>query len=144
MKGLVGIVPKGALIFISQWYTGSVSDRQLVIDSGLLRLLENIPPGKSIMADKGFEIPDLLVKTGHLLNIPPLKCPQLFAEEDVQKTESIARVRIHVERAIGQVKKSFHIFESILPFMLAGSINQIRTVRFLLSNCIGPLIADQD
>ena len=36
VKGLVGITPSGMFTFISQLYTGSISDRQLVIDSGVL------------------------------------------------------------------------------------------------------------
>jgi len=36
LKGLVGISPSGAIIFVSQLYTGSISDRQIVLRSGLL------------------------------------------------------------------------------------------------------------
>ena len=35
-KGLVGIAPSGHIIFISQLYSGSISDRKLTIRSGLL------------------------------------------------------------------------------------------------------------
>ena len=142
LKGLVGIAPNGSFIFISQLYTGSISDRQLVIESGLLQLLEDVPPGKSVMADKGFEIQDLLVKSGHILNIPPFKSSGAFSEKDVRKTQAIARIRIHVERAIGQVKRRFHIFDSAIPLTLAGSINQMWTVCCLLTNFSGPLIVE--
>lgn len=37
-KGLVGIAPSGAVTFISQLYTGGISDREIVIRSGLLDL----------------------------------------------------------------------------------------------------------
>ena len=67
LKGLVGIVPSGHFAFISQLFTGCISDRQLVLDSGLLPLLDNVPHGKNIMADRGFEIQDLLVKPNLLL-----------------------------------------------------------------------------
>ena len=62
LKGLVGIVPSGMFAFISPLYTGSISDRQLVVECGLLPLLDSVPPGKNIMADRGFKIQDLLVK----------------------------------------------------------------------------------
>ena len=73
LKGLVGITPNGQFAFVSQLFTGSISDRQLVCESGLLRLLDHVPPGKSIMADRGFKIKDLLVKPNLLLNMPPFK-----------------------------------------------------------------------
>ena len=38
LKGLIGITPGGAISFISQLYTGSISDREIVIPSGLLEL----------------------------------------------------------------------------------------------------------
>ena len=57
------------------------------------------------MADKGFEINDLLVPIGMRLNIPPLldKHQQLLPK-DIMATKSIAAVRTHVERAIGWLK----------------------------------------
>ena len=66
VKGLVGITPSCMFTFISQLYTGSISDRLLVIDSGVLPLLETVPPGKNVMADRGFAIQDLLVKPNPL------------------------------------------------------------------------------
>ena len=62
LKGLVCIAPDGCFIFISQLFTGSISDKELVQQSGILQPLELVPAGKSVMADRGFEIQDLLVK----------------------------------------------------------------------------------
>ena len=49
-KGLVGIAPNGAVTFISDLYGGHVSDRKIVIASGILDMLE---PHDSVMADWG-------------------------------------------------------------------------------------------
>ena len=54
LKGLVGISPGGAITFISQLYTGSVSDREIVRRSGFLDLPFN--GNDSVMEDKGFTI----------------------------------------------------------------------------------------
>ena len=54
MKGLVAIAPNGTIIFLSTLYSGSISDRELTIKSGLLELLQIVPKNKSIMADRGF------------------------------------------------------------------------------------------
>ena len=51
VKVLIGIMPSGPVIFISDCYEGLVSDKKLVQISGLLEKLE---PGDEIMADKGF------------------------------------------------------------------------------------------
>ena len=95
------------------------------------------------MADRGFEIQDLLVKDGILLNIPPFKGgKQSLSEDEVKKTQKIARVRIHVERAIGQVKSRFRLFQGIIPITLFGCMNQLWTVACLSTNFCGPLIAE--
>ena len=68
LKGLIGIAPNGAVTFISQLYTGSISDREIVIRSGFLA--QEFSEGDSVMADKTFTIQDLL-PLGTSLNIPP-------------------------------------------------------------------------
>ena len=68
LKSLVGISPGGALTFVSQLYTGHLSDREIVTRSGFLKLPFN--RGDAVMADKGFTVEDLL-PLGVSLNIPP-------------------------------------------------------------------------
>ncbi|XP_022783278.1 uncharacterized protein LOC111324060 [Stylophora pistillata] len=58
LKGLLEISPSGAITYISQLYTGSISDREIVERSGMLDLPFN--EGDSMMADKGFTISDIL------------------------------------------------------------------------------------
>ena len=124
----------GSIIFVSELFTGSISDRQLTIQSGIVEILKDVPPGKSIMADKGFDIQDLLVKYGLLLNIPPFKGVIALHLSDVKKTQTIARVRIRIERVIGQVKKRYRILRGIVPLTTTGSINQIWSVCCMLTN----------
>ena len=62
LKSLIGVDPKGGIMFVFQLYAGSVSDNQIVIRSGFLELLNKklqageIKEGDTIMAEKGFEI----------------------------------------------------------------------------------------
>lgn len=135
-------------MFVSQLYTGSISDKQIVSRSGFLDLLSRkkevseIFEGESIMADKGFDIGDLQ-KIGLQLNITPfLKEKPQFNESEVIRTQKIAKHRIHVERAIGKVRR-FLIFNSRLPISSLGAINQPWTVCCLLSNFMDPILAEE-
>ena len=101
LKGLPAITPDGAMAFIAQLYGGSISDREIVVRGGFLDLLKISTPGLSVMADKGFDIQDLLIESGMKLNIPPFKVTgQQMSAADVLKTQQIAKLRIHVERLI--------------------------------------------
>ena len=63
-----------------------------------------------------------------------------MAEVDVLKTQSIARLRVHVERLIRRVKEN-KLFETTIPLAISGSFNQIFTVACPLSNFPnGPLV----
>ena len=84
-KGLIGIVPSGAVAFISDLFTGSISDRELFEQSGLLKLLQSVPHGKSLMADRGFDVEDLLAPLGLKLNVPAKKTGLQLTEAGVFK-----------------------------------------------------------
>ena len=140
----------GGFMFISQLYTGSISDKQIVSRSGFLDLLSRkkevseIFEGDSIMADnKGFDIGGDIQKIGLQLNIPPLlkEKPQ-FDESEVIRTQTKAKNRIHVERATGKVRR-FLIFNSKLPISSLGTVNQLWTVCCLLSNFMDPILAEE-
>ncbi|KAG0436666.1 hypothetical protein HPB47_017828, partial [Ixodes persulcatus] len=79
-KGLIGIAPNGLVTFVSELFTGSISDRQCVIRSGFLGL--SFDQDDDVMADKGFVVGDLLEKKGVKLNIPPFLHRREFSEEE--------------------------------------------------------------
>ena len=137
VKVLIGVTPSGAISFVSEAYEGSISDRKLVEVSGLLKKLE---PGDEIMADKGFTIQDLLIPCGVRLNIPPfLQGNTQMAASDVFATKNIARLRVHVERAIGRVKE-YRILQSTLPASMWDSISDVIYVCCMLTNFGPPLV----
>ena len=93
------------------------------------------------MADRGFQIQGLLVKFNLVLNMPPFKGDkQSLCAEDVIKTQRLASARIHVERAVGSVKTTFHILRGEIPLAMMGSLNQIWSVCALFANFFKPLI----
>jgi hypothetical protein len=90
-KGLVGISPDGVITFVSSLYPGSISDKELTRQCGIMDLLE---PGDSIMADRGFDIEDDLILRGVHLNIPPfLRGKKQFSENELVRTRRIASLR---------------------------------------------------
>ena len=66
-KGNVVIAPSGEIIHVSALSEGSISDKELVKRSGPFPLLE---PGDQLMADKGFDIKDILEPIGCEITIP--------------------------------------------------------------------------
>ncbi|XP_060084109.1 uncharacterized protein LOC132563365 [Ylistrum balloti] len=62
-KSLVGISPAGVVTYVSDLWCGSISDKQITIESGLVEMCE---AGDAIMADKGFTISDLTTPRGCL------------------------------------------------------------------------------
>ena len=141
LKGLIGIAPHGPIIFVSSLYTGSISDKELTRCSDILNLLE---ANDSVMADKGFDIEYLLRTKQVSLNLPPfLQSQTQFSSQDVLQTKTIAKVKIHVERAIRRIKE-FHLFDSDISLSTLGSVSQLYTVACLLTNFQGALIKDTD
>ena len=78
-------------MFVSSFYTGSISDSELVEQSGLLSPLKS---ADELVADQGFTIQDVMTPLGVRLNISPFlgKREQLAASEVVD-TQQIASYR---------------------------------------------------
>ena len=137
-KGLVGISPNVWITFVSTLYGGSISDKEIVTSSSLIDLLEE---NDLIMADRGFDIQDLLACKKVKLFIPPKRQSksEQFSKEDCFSTMRIANLRIHVERAIRRIK-GWHIFDGVIPLSLCGVVNQLWAVSCLLVNWQKPAL----
>ncbi|KAK7907603.1 hypothetical protein WMY93_016215 [Mugilogobius chulae] len=108
-KAMVGISPHGALTFVSSLFEYSMSDRELFRQSGVTSLLS---PDMAIMVDKGFLVDDLV--QGDVHRPAFLSKREQMPADDVLQTQSIARLRVHVERAIHRVKEN-KLFDDIIP-----------------------------
>ena len=87
---------------VSNAYGGRTSDVHIVRNSNFLQFLE---PRDEVMADRGFKIKTDLAMYQCTLTIPPSAAAGVqMCNSDVQKTSSIANVRIYVEQAIKRLK----------------------------------------
>jgi len=135
-KVLVGVAPNGVISFVSNFYPGSISDKEIVKQSNLLNHMHT---GDLILADKGFLIQGILPK-GVYVNIPPFLERGKFTESEVKATKSIARCRIHVERANARLK-DFKILTFIPPYLRCYS-DKVFQLCAALVNLQFPLIKE--
>lgn len=137
-KGLIGISPNGFVSFVSDLAPGRMSDKALTKRSGLYKMLDR---GDSVMADRGFLIEEDLAEVGAALNIPPFLNgnPQLSLQEE-DETRKIAKLRIHVERVIAEVKR-FRILKYVFPNSMNRTLNHTWKVCAYLCNFVNdPLL----
>lgn len=121
---------------MSNLFTGSISDKRIVEESGFL---DNIERGDDIMADRGFLIRGNLALKGATLNIPPFAFNKQLSGMAVTKTRRIARARIHVERAIGRLK-CFNILQGVIPLKLKPILDQVVCLCAALCNLDSQLV----
>ena len=135
MKALIGITPSGAVSFVSKPFGGKISDQKLMLQSGLLDLLE---PGDAIMAYRGFNIDEFL-PSGVSLNIPPrLNESGQLTERERTNTRRIAAVRVHVEHAIERIKNYANLHN--VPNSMHNKIDHMFFVCTVLTNFLPPLV----
>lgn len=116
VKVLIAVAPTGSICFISKAWGGRVSDKVITQKCGFL---EKLQYGDYVMADRGFNVHDDLAVCGVHLLIPAFtKGKKQLPPKDVEQTRQLARVRIHVERVIGQLRKKYKILQNILPINL--------------------------
>ena len=111
VKLVVGATPGGLISYLSPTYGGSVTDRQIIERSDLLKMLDL---GDSVMADKGFDVEDILAAYKVTLNIPTFfKKKNQITPHTLREDKKIASKRVHIERLIG-LGKTYKILEGPL------------------------------
>ncbi|XP_014670846.1 PREDICTED: uncharacterized protein LOC106811658 [Priapulus caudatus] len=136
-KVLIGVAPCGAVMYVSDAFEGSMSDVEIVKQSGFL---DHLKRGDLVIADRGFTIRELLGERGVDLNIPPfLHGRDRLTPDEEKLTRQIARVRIHVERGIERIKK-FRLLQKVIPLSLQPIFSQMVFVAGCLVNFQEPLV----
>ena len=120
-KTMIGVSPRGIISYLSSSYGGSVSDRQIIERSSLVRNT-SLFVCCSILADRGIMVQDLFSSMNVLVNNPTsMKGKHQLDPETVIKDRRITSKRIHIERVIGYAN-TFKILQHPIPkdkFMIA-------------------------
>ena len=112
-KVLLGITPQGVISYVSEAWGGRVSDKYITEHCGIL---DHLIPGDVVLADRGFDISDSVGVMQAQLHIPAFtKGKSQLSALEVHQTRTIANVRIHVERVMGNVKQKYSMLQSTLP-----------------------------
>ena len=134
-KILIAITPQGSISFISKGWGGRTTDKHITENSGFLRKLCH---GDTIMADRGFNIGDVIGSFGANLVIPSFtKGKSQLTAVEVEQTREIANVRIHVERVIGLLRQKFTILNSNIPidFLKQSEGDELTTLDKMVHTC---------
>ena len=135
-KYLVSITPNGFINFVSKGYGGRASDKQIVEHSGFMN---EIRRGEKVMADKGFNISDLLALQHAELAIPPgRKGAFQMPKKDVLKTKDIANRCIRVEQVIRRIK-NFNILKYEVPLSLIHILDEVVIICSAICNLMPPI-----
>ncbi|XP_033764275.1 uncharacterized protein LOC117345315 [Pecten maximus] len=131
LKLLVAITPCGAISYLSRVFGGRTSDKIITQRSGFLDLISY---NDVVLADRGFLISEELVSRGATLVIPAFTRGLVqLSQKDIERTRTIARVRIHVERAIGRLK-TFKVISGPMPMSLVPHVDSVVTICAALCN----------
>ena len=99
VKVFIAVAPTGSVAFISKAWGGRVSDKEITQKCGFLDKLEY---GDCVLADRGFNVADDLAVRGVKLLMPSFtNGKDQLSMKEVEESRRLARVRIHVERVIG-------------------------------------------
>ena len=98
----MSITPTGSISYVSKAFGGRTSDKVITQHSGYLDKLEH---GDQVLADRGFLIAEELAnRNATLITSAFTKGKSQLSAKEVETTQKIAHVRIHVKRAIERLK----------------------------------------
>ena len=132
----MGVAPNCVITYVSKLYPGSVSDKAIVQQSGLL---DHLTAEDLVPAHKGFLIEDL-VPNGVSVNLLPFLNNETFTESEARATKAIVKCRIHVKRENARLK-DFKIL-SFIPSYLCCHADIIFQLCASLGNLQFPLIQE--
>ena len=138
-KFLVAINACAAIVYVSRGWGGRVSDKHITASS--IDFIATLQQGDEVMADRGFDIGNILGERGVTVTIPDFKGQgrSQLKKSEGKRSEKIAEARIHVQRAIQRIK-TYHILDSEVCLTMVHLAEQIFTVCAFLVNFQSPIL----
>jgi len=131
VKYLIGINCHGAVIYVSEAFEGSMSDKEVFMRSTIYDMLV---PGDVVMADRGFDnAHELDLKKVQLVIPSYLRGRDYLSAEEEVWSKKIARARIFVENAIGRIKM-WRVLNGTFPQSTLPLVSQMVFVCACLTN----------
>ena len=126
VKYLIGVTPQGTVSYISDGWGGRTSDKYITEHCSFL---QNLVPGDTVLADRGFDIADSVGSYCSSLKIPAFtKGKNQLSGIEIEQTRHIANVRIHVERVIGNIRQKYSILGCTQPIDFVSSTETVTTL----------------
>lgn len=140
VKFLLGIAPSGEVTFVSRAFGGRTTDCEITNQSGILQMLE---PTDVVLADKGFpHIENKILESGAVLVMPPFRSGERqFTTQQNRDCYEVAKVRIHVERAIRRLKY-FEVL-NFVPSLMLPKVDKIFVIVSFFANFFNDLIHEE-
>lgn len=136
VKVLVGISLCGGISFLSSAFDGSISDKEIVLQSGFMDYLE---PGDAVMADRGFNMEAEFNAIDVELIIPPFLGGRThLSAGDELRTKAIAGGRVFVENVILLLKR-FRLLKLPISNKLLPVLSDVVCIAGNLVNLMSPI-----
>ncbi len=138
-KCIICCAPNSTVTFLSHVYGGRASDKDCLMESGLLDLHD---PNNMVKTDKGFQIENECAERLLHLSIPPgLRGEAQMSSANVQKTMEVANLRILIEQVIRRIK-TFRILKYEIPISLVPYLEKMLIVCAAITNLWVPIYTD--
>ena len=136
----IGATPDGLTTFISKAWGGRASDRHIVQQEDAFK---DVPKGMAMMADKGFEVEDLLPLDVKLIMPPKVSSKGQMSDYEFFKTADVAEPRIVVEMKMEQAK-NYRILQHVFPISRVATAEQVIFNCFAFTNMLPQLFITPD
>ena len=136
---MVCVALNSSIIYISEFYTGCISDKALTKESGFL---DELPSYSTIRADNRFNIFDECTARNIDFIIPPgRRGASLMTPSDISKKSAIAKVRVLAEQDIRRIK-AFKILATEMTISMLEKVDDIVLVCAAICNFKEPMCSD--
>jgi hypothetical protein len=146
-KWLVGVNASGVIVFVSFGYSGKATDYQITEICGVLELLEK---GDLVLADRGFNILELLLQKECGLLVAHThahgekeEMGGKYKEDQLLAMQRYSNLRIHVERAMDVIKR-MGMLQKTIRLDCKHYIAHIMGISAMLANYGMPLLNKED